>query len=409
MTTPSGEQIRSLWEELDRPGPEKLQVALRKKGFSPPSVKVLREHFFKYQSSRQVFRPAPKYTGHIYSEGMDRRWVADVMHMPEAEYRGKEWKYALVVMDTFSRFAWASLIASPMSAAEGYREILARAGKKPSLLLTDADPGFQTKEFQKALGGTVHELKAGAQDLATVDRFIGYLKRKQKQAELDGEKPNWAEQLQKRVEGFNRSGAPVLHQSAPEDLRGPHGEIANKDLYFDREWDESKAMEANAEAIHRREKVVRDAGAFRTLAPFPGPKRRVGDPVWSLHQHGVAEVSGARVRDERGKEFLTKEVLPVHPESTELTTPAPKLNAKARGVLERYKERGREFLLGQPERRATATKFFNALREVGDLKEALRLVGVRADASVKSLVGVFSDTFAMETGERGGQAHVVLK
>jgi hypothetical protein len=86
---PTGEQIRSLWEELDRPGPEKLQVALRKRGFHSPSVKVLREHFFSYQSSRQVFRHPPKYTGHIYSEGMDRRWAADIMQMPEAEHRGR--------------------------------------------------------------------------------------------------------------------------------------------------------------------------------------------------------------------------------------------------------------------------------------------------------------------------------
>ena len=65
--------------------------------------------------------------------------------------------------------------------------------------------------------------------------------------------------------------------------------------------------------------------------------------------------------------------------------------------------------MGQPERKATATKFSAALREVGDVKAALTLAGVRADAVVKSFVGVFSDTFAMETGERGGQAHVVLK
>jgi hypothetical protein len=405
---PTAEQIRSLWDELDRPGPEKLQVALRKRGFFPPSVAVLREHFYRYQSSRQVFRNPPKYTGHIYSEGMDRRWVADVMHMPEAEFRGQEWKYALVVMDTFSRFAWAALIASPMEAASGYREILRRAGKSPGLLLTDADPGFKTPEFQKALGRTYHELKAGAQDLAVVDRFIGYLKRKQKQAELDGEQPNWAEQLQKRVDGFNRSGAPALHQSAPEDLRGPGGEIKNKELYFDREWDESKGMQANAAAIHRRAENLGKA-AFRTLAPFPGPKRRVGDPVWRLPLHSVRSVSGPYVEDERGERFLTKEVLPVPRDSTELTTPAPKLNARARGMLERYAERGRAFLLGQPERRATATRFYTAVAAEGNLKEALTKAGVRADAAVRSLVQVFSDRFEMETGARGGQAHVVLK
>jgi hypothetical protein len=328
------------------------------------------------------------------------------MHMPEAEYEGRPYKYSLIVMDTFSRFAWAALISSPMDAA-GYREILRRAGKAPSLLLTDGDPGFKTKEFQEALGKTFHQLKEGAQDLAVVDRFIGYLKRKQKQAELDGEKPNWAEQLQTRVRGFNQSGAPVLHQSAPEDLRGPKGEIQNKQLYFDREWEESKGMQANAAAIHHRAANLGDS--FRTLAPFPGPKRRVGDPVWSLAVQRVKEVRGATVEDERGQRFLTKEVLPVKADSTELTAPAPKLNAMARGMLDRYEARGRAFLLGQPEHRASATRFANALAAEGNVKEALRQAGVAADAVVRSIVNVFSDTFVMETGAKGGQAHVALK
>ena len=83
------------------------------------------------------------------------------MHMPEAEYDGRPYKYSLIVMDVFcSRFAWAALKSSPMDAAAGYREILRRAGKAPSLLLTDGDPGFKTKEFQAALGRTFHESKA---------------------------------------------------------------------------------------------------------------------------------------------------------------------------------------------------------------------------------------------------------
>jgi hypothetical protein len=78
-------------------------------------------------------------------------------------------------------------------------------------------------------------------------------------------------------------------------------------------------------------------------------------------------------------------------------------------MLERYAERGRAFLLGQPERRATATRFYNAVAAEGNLKEALALAGVRADAAVKSLVQVFSDRFTMETGAQGGHAFMALK
>jgi hypothetical protein len=340
---------------------------------------------------------------------MDRRWVADIMQNPEVEYEGKSYKYALVVVDIFSRYSWAALIDSPMTAAVGYREILRRAGKRPGLLLTDADPGFQTSEFKEALGSTFHELKAGKEDLSVVDRLIGSLKRKQKQAELDGQSSNWAQDLQKRVDGFNHTGAPSLRQSAPDDLRGPHGEIKNKALYFNKEWDESEGMQANAAAIHRRaEGLEKEGTAFRTLAPFPGPKRRAGDPVWQLKPHQVREVKGPIVVDQQGQGHLTKEVLPIPKESTELTTPAPKLNAKARGMLERYRVRAKAFLQGQPERRATATKLYNALAQEGDIKRALALAGVATDAVVRSFVRVFADDFVLETGKKGGTAHVAL-
>ena len=130
--------------------------------------------------------------------------------------------------------------------------------------------------------------------------------------------------------------------------------------------------------------------------------------MWSLQKHSVRKVSGATVEDERGERFLTKEVLPVNAESTELATPAPKLNAKARGMLQRYADRGRAFLLGQPERTATATKFQAVLAQEGNLKEALKLAGVASHAVVRGLVQAFPDTFRMETAKAGGAARVTL-
>ena len=44
----------------------------------------------------------------------------------------------------------------------------------------------------------------------------------------------------------------------------------------------------------------------------------------------------------------------------------------------------------------------------GNLKQALALAGVATDAVVRSFVGLCPDTFAMETGRKGGAAHVTL-
>ena len=60
------------------------------------------------------------------------------------------------------------------------------------------------------------------------------------------------------------------------------------------------------------------------------------------------------------------------------------------------------------ERRATAARLYNALAQQGDTKVAWALAGVSTRAMVQSFVEVFSDTFAMEKGKKGGEAHVTL-
>jgi hypothetical protein len=65
--------------------------------------------------------------------------------------------------------------------------------------------------------------------------------------------------------------------------------------------------------------------------------------------------------------------------------------------------------LAQPEHKASATKFANALAAEGNVKEALRQAGVAADAVVRGIASAFSDTVVMETGAKGRQAHVALK
>ena len=92
-------------------------------------------------------------------------------------------------------------------------------------------------------------------------------------------------------------------------------------------------MQQNAKAIQERGEKLSDAQAFRTLGPFPGPRRRAGDPVWSIEMRRARGIDGAYVVDERGRRYPTKEVLPVPQKSTELTKPAAKLRARPRELF----------------------------------------------------------------------------
>jgi transposase InsO family protein len=205
-------------------------------------VADIRESFYKYQSSKQIFAPAPKYKGKIFSPGLDRRWAADIMVQAG--------KYTLIVQDIFSRYAWAEPIDSPMSASHGMEEVLRRAGKTPDELSTDADPGFQTRDFNELLStkGIHHTLREGRNDIASVDRLISTIKRSMATDAADhGERS-----IASIVAGYNDSSHPRLMGGAPDDLRKPGGGIGNKIMYFPREEEDAKNIQQNTEDIKKR-------------------------------------------------------------------------------------------------------------------------------------------------------------
>ena len=399
-----------LWRTLRRPNARKFRQALLNRGLPAPSEAVLQEHLLKYQSSKQIFAPSPKYRGLIYSTGLDAKWACDVMVQTQnpSEYKGEKWQYALIVQDIFSRFAWAELIKSPMEAAEGLRRVIERAGKAPQQLVCDADPGFQTAAFKQLLEERHIEqtLRVGRNDLATVDRLISTLKRALAVDAHESGSDDWAPKLQHVIALHNQSPNDTLLGGEPQDLRDPED---NKVLYFLREEREAENIQHNDRLIHARIPRLQREGAFRVwLKKDTRLRGRIFNPQWSTEIHRLASERGAYATDDKGDEYPTKEILPVPLESTQLVAPAARLNAKARQMLQRYADRGRAFLMGQPERRANATRFYNALAAIGDVKEALRLAGVASDAVVRSIITVFPDTFRLETSKKGGAAFVTL-
>ena len=404
--------LHELWVKLNRPSAERFRQALVKRGIVAPPVKQIRELFLKYQSSKQLFAPPPRYTGHVYAPQLDSRWQADVMlYSQPSEYRGERWTAALVVCDIFSRTVWAELIHSPMQSSVGFAAILARAGKGPTSLTTDADPGFKTAAFQDLLRehNIMHEFRVGRNDLAVVDNAIGRLKRALAVHIAETGVQDWASRLQDAVAGFNESGAPALYGSAPEDLRGEHGQIVNKGLYFDRQYDESKAMEDNATQIQKRAERVEREGAFRVYVHKERLGRRVFDPHWSRDTYNAEEVKGAFAKDQHGDWHPTKELLPIPKESTELPPPPAKLNAKARGLLQRYADRAEAYLTAKADRRDYSSTLHRVLSRDGyDIKEAVGAAGLSQKAVMASFVNAFPEKFKLVTAKGGGTSFVQL-
>ena len=115
------------------------------------------------------------------------------------------------------------------------------------------------------------------------------------------------------------------------------------------------------------------------------------------------------MEDEHGEWHPTKEVLPVPKSSTVLPEAAHVLDQKARGILQRYAERGEAFLSAREDQRASSSEFYKELEAIGNPKEAVRLAKLDTRAVVASFVRAFPDVFNLVTSKKGGHSFVELK
>ena len=145
--------FHELWVQLNRPSAERFRQALLKRGIAAPPTKDIKELFLKFQSSKQIFAPGPRYLGKITSTGLDQKWAADVVTYSQASAaEGRSWNSFLVAQDVFSRKAWAALIDNPSDAATGYQKILRQAGRAPNELVTDGARNSRLPSSRSFLG-----------------------------------------------------------------------------------------------------------------------------------------------------------------------------------------------------------------------------------------------------------------
>ena len=84
----------------------------------------------------------------------DEQWVVDLIKVQTLAEQNKGYRYTLVVIDAFSKYAWAqpSEKKTGKDVTDAFAKILKEAqGRKPQTLKTDADKELYNQTFQELL------------------------------------------------------------------------------------------------------------------------------------------------------------------------------------------------------------------------------------------------------------------
>ena len=339
--------------------------------------------------------------------------MADIIvntHMP-SEHNGTKYGAVLVAQDVFTRYAFAELMTTQSDATRAMEAIFQKAQREghrlPTQLITDEDGVFKAPSFRALVQkyNIIHTFKEARNDISTVDRLIGLLRRALAQESAQSGAPDWASKLDQVVKGFNESPSSHLLGGSPADASKPE---EHKGLAFQLEWNASEDMRHNAAEIQKRKAKIEEAGAFRTPVHAPKLGRRVYKNVWSERVHRLAgfDATGSRARDEEGTHFPTKELLPVHPESTTTslaTAQAKPANEKTRGMLRKYVDKVTAHLMTKPGRKEALWRVAQMLDKAGAWREATKLAGLNQKRQMAALLEQFPELFEIKGSE------VVLK
>ena len=112
---------------------------------------------WKKQLAKELLKPKRNhfYRRNVHSTAVDEIWTADVVDMQRYASVNKGYKYILVVIDVFSRYAFARPLKtkSGFNTAEALKYIFQSSGRTPRKLWTDRGTEFYNANVRYLLNG----------------------------------------------------------------------------------------------------------------------------------------------------------------------------------------------------------------------------------------------------------------
>ena len=280
--------------------PSKTHITKRKKDISI-TINDVRKYLnklkhrqvqFKYKGFNSFMSPHPLFEIEL-----------DLIDLTKKAEENDGYRYALVAIDNFTKYAWAVPIKTkqPSDLVNAFSEVLDKIGI-PKQIYSDFEGSMQSDEFIMLLNK--HKIKhittiAGAHG---VERFNRTLKTNI-QIRLDAmglDRDKWLEQLKPVINKYNNTSHSTIGMS-PNEARKPSNEIVVK-------WN----LWNNANRERRYPKLEKN-DEVRVMIKKEAGKTKGYMPKWSLETYKVIAINGDDylINDGKRRVYIRAELLKV--------------------------------------------------------------------------------------------------
>ena len=213
------------------------ETAKRKRATAPAWKKQLTKELLKPKRKRFPRR-------RIFSPNVDSIWTMDLLDIHQFSRQNKNFRYILVVLDIFSRFAWARPLKDKtgVSVEKALQDIFTTSTRKPNKIWSD-----RGTEFYNAIVARLLERTGGIRLYSThnepkasiAERFIRTLRGKIESNFILTQSTVWYDILPELIREYNHS----RHRSigvSPADAMKPE----NYTKVFDRLYSKQKELDS---------------------------------------------------------------------------------------------------------------------------------------------------------------------
>lgn len=145
----------------------------------------------------------------VITKGIDDLWQADLVELGSYHKQNNNYRFLLVVIDTFSKFSWVSPLKNKTAdeISKTFREILVKTQRSPKHLQTDMGKEFYNSKFKQLMQNynINHYSSFSSLKASIVERLNRTIKQRMWKIFSYRGSFKWIDIIQKIVDEYNRS------------------------------------------------------------------------------------------------------------------------------------------------------------------------------------------------------------